>query len=91
MIVRILEDDQYQLDDAHAAEFDQRDRGLLAAVEADDHVAFHTLLADLLAFIRANGTHVPLEEIVPSDFVVPTDDMTLAEAKAVLESSDATA
>ena len=90
MIVRIAEDDQYRLDEAHAAEFEQRDQGLLAAVHANDHVAFHTLLADLLAFIRTNGTKVPLTEIFPSDFVVPAEDMTLVEAQRLVE-SDATA
>ena len=89
MIVRIMEEDQFRLDDAHEAEFAQLDQALLTAVQADDQVQFMTTLGDLLTFIHQNGQKVPYTEIVPSDVVVPSDDITLAEAKSLLV-SDAT-
>ena len=84
MIVRVLEEDQYRLDDAQNPGLEERDRALFAALEADDHAAFHAALQDLLAFVRTNGAKVPVEEIVPSDVVVPAEDMSLAEAKKLL-------
>jgi hypothetical protein len=85
MIVRVLEEEQYRLDDAHLPTFEERDRALQIAVEDDDHAAFQAALTDLLAFVRANGVIVPIEEIIPSDVVVPAEDMSLAEAKQLLE------
>ncbi len=87
MIVRIMEDDQYRLDDSHQAEFEQRDQALMQAVSDSDHAAFHAALASLVAFVRSNGTKVPLDEIIPSDLVVPSDDMSLEEARQTMEES----
>jgi hypothetical protein len=85
MIVRIMEDDQYRLDDQESAAFEQQDQALLAAVQAGDQAAFLTTLTDLLNFVREKGAKVPYTEIVPSDVVVPAEDMTLDEAKTLLE------
>jgi hypothetical protein len=85
MIVRIMEDDQYRLDDRESAEFEQQDQALLAAVQASDQAAFLTTLTALLNFVRNKGIKVSYTEIVPSDVVVPAEDMTLAEAKILLE------
>ncbi len=85
MIVRIMEEDQYRLDDHEAAEFEQLDHALLEAVSNDDQAAFLMALNNLVSFVREKGSKVPYTEIVPSDAVVPAEDMTLAEAKQMLE------
>jgi hypothetical protein len=45
MIVRIMEEDQYRLDDHEAAEFEQLDHALLEAVSNDDQAAFQRMSA----------------------------------------------
>ncbi len=84
MIVRVMEEDQYRLDDAEGAHFEQLDQALLTAVQGDDQVQFMAARDALLAYVREHGTKVGYTEIVPSDIVVPAEDITLAEARELL-------
>jgi uncharacterized membrane protein len=88
MIVRVMEEDQYRLDDAEGAQFEQLDQSLLTAVQSDDQVAFMSALNAMLAFVRQHGDKVGYDEIIPSDVVVPAEDMTLQEARALLVAAD---
>ncbi len=47
-----------------------------------DEGGFSRSLAELLAFVRANGTRVDDEEIETSDVILPPSDTTLAEARS---------
>jgi len=85
MIVRIHMEDQYRLSDDAVAEVDKLDNALLAAVDGDDTAAFSVTLGQLLSYVRAHGEKVPTDEIVPSDTILPSEDMTLDDARAILE------
>lgn len=85
MIVRIMEEDQYTIDDSHAKKFEQLDQALLSSVHGQGTVEFHKALTNLHHYIRQHGQKVPHTEIVPSDLVVPAVDMTLAEAKDLID------
>jgi 2-phospho-L-lactate transferase/gluconeogenesis factor (CofD/UPF0052 family) len=85
MIVRILTDNQYRIPDESMAVISELDNRLLEATEKNDEQAFSTLLAQLIDFIKTNGTVVPHSELVPSNLVVPAPDMTLQEAQRILE------
>lgn len=85
MIVRIIADNQYRIDDAAAhAEIDQLDSQLLKAVEANDARAFHDTLSILIEHVRRLGQPVPATELVASDVIVPPADITLAETRSLL-------
>jgi hypothetical protein len=86
MIVRILSDNQYRLDDPHKPAFAQLDDRLLEAVQQDDQVAFAHWLSQVVRLIQENGQPVPPHELVASDLIVPAPDMTLLEAKHYLKS-----
>lgn len=88
MIVRIMGDNQYRMDDGHQAEIGRLDNTLYRAIKQQDEQGFNTLLAQLTAYVRQNGTQVPDEELVPSDLMVPAADMTIAEAREVIESDN---
>ena len=90
MIVRVMEENQYRLDDAHAPEFERLDQELLTTVHQHDQAAFLTALAALLQFVRDQGEPVPYTEVMPSDIVVPAEDMTLAEAEQFLDTDTTT-
>ena len=49
-------------------------------MEAGDEDAFKSAFAELLDFVRSNGTIVGDEEIETSDLILPPDDITFAEA-----------
>lgn len=85
MVVRIHMEDQYRLSDAAVAEVDKLDDALNAAMDAGDTAAFSAALDALLTYVRQNGAKVPLDEIIPSDVILPSDDMTLEDARAIME------
>ena len=85
MIVRIMGDNQYRLDEGHQAEITKLDEDLAAAIQAQDATRFAAMLAQLTTYVRENGTVVPDEEVVPSDLMVPAADMSIAEAQAAIE------
>ncbi len=88
MIVRILADNQYRLDDEHMGEVARLDNELLAAMDAQDEAGFASILTRLVEFVQQNGTPLAVEELVPSDVIVPAQDMTLAEAREVISKSE---
>ena len=92
MIVRIMADNQYRIDDDTSAltEIEQLDSQLLAAVEANNARAFHETLTQLIDHVHRLGLPVPDSELVASDVLVPPADMTLAETRSLLLQTAAT-
>ena len=88
MIIRILGQGQYVVDDQHAEELIGLDSTLEDAVEGGDEQAFRSALAALLGKVRELGECLPDDEIKPSDAAVPGEDATLAEVKDLLVGSD---
>lgn len=80
MIIRISEDGQYELDDAHHARLDELDNAVVAAVERDDEDGFHATFDELLRFIRSEGARLADDDLRPSDIIVPPADLTFVEA-----------
>ncbi len=90
MIVRIMAEDQYRLDDSHLAQIEQLDNVMEQALNDGDEEKFQQALRDLIASIKENGQVVPVDEIVVSDLIVPAHDMTLAEARSRLHHANGT-
>jgi predicted transcriptional regulator len=78
-------EDQYRLDETAVAEVDRLDDALFAAIEAGDQTAFSSALHSLLAYVRAHGAKIPDDEIVPSDVILPSEDMTVEDARAIMD------
>ncbi len=88
MIVRIMTDNQYRLDDAHMQTITRLDHALEDAAAKEDALQFGDLLEQLTTFIRERGQVVPDEELVVSQLVVPPPDMSMAEARKYFEEND---
>ncbi|MDQ1626709.1 MAG: hypothetical protein QOI54_453 [Actinomycetota bacterium] len=88
MIVRILGEGQFALDDQHADLLNSLDAGLEATVEAGDEEAFHAALTDLLAKVRAIGEPLPDDVLEPSDAVLPAQDSDIEDVRSMLAESD---
>ena len=86
MIVRILGEGQYRLDDAAFAKAGEFDVRVQAAAEAGDEAAFAAALSELLDVITASGTELAADEFEGSDAVIPGHGTTLAEARDLLSS-----
>ena len=84
VVVRIQGEDQYRLAVSEQPQLEPLDRALSDAISGQDQGSYRTALAALLNFVRAHGTKVPADDLVPSDVVLPSEDMTLEEATSLL-------
>jgi hypothetical protein len=80
MIVRVLGQGQFRLDDGDMATVEAADDKVEAAIAAGDEGAFQAALGGLIDTIRTAGDVVPDDEFTASDIIVPDRDTTLAEA-----------
>jgi len=87
MIVRILGEGQFSVDDAHGELLNGLDSGLERSVEAGDDTAFRAALGDLLAQVRTVGQRLPDDSLEPSDAVLPADGSSLDDVRALLADS----
>ena len=82
MIVRISGEGQWQRADDVRERDNALDNAAVAAVDGGDEAAFHERFDALLAMIRADGARLPVDELQPSDVILPPADLTFAEAGA---------
>lgn len=88
MIVRILNDGQWELDDASVRELNSLDDQVEQAVGADDQDQLSGVLHQLLERVRGLGQRVPDEDILDSDLILPAADSTVADVRALLNDSE---
>ena len=84
MIVRVLGEGQYDVPDGHAESLNEHDRLLTDALDRGDEPAFRRALLALIASVRASGTRLADDELVPSDVVLPRDDATIDDVRELL-------
>ena len=84
MIVRILGEGQFRVDDAATAELNQLDSSLETAVEHNDEPAFRAALTGLLAQVRAQGSPLPPDTLEASDLILPHQDSSMDEVRKLL-------
>ncbi len=79
MIVRISGDRQYHVDDMVLDRINEIDDDLEVAVRAGDEAGSSRELARLLALIRDAGQPLAADNLLPSDLILPPDDISLPE------------
>jgi hypothetical protein len=84
MIVRILGEGQFKIDDVATEELNHLDTELETAVERSDEPAFTAALASLLAQVRAQGSPLPPDTLEESDLILPHQDSSMAEVRKLL-------
>ena len=85
MIVRLLGEGQYRVDDALRARLNELDDAVARAVEAGDEHALWTGLQALADAVRTSGEKLGDDELTPSDAVIPPEDLSLEEARDLLQ------
>jgi hypothetical protein len=88
MIVRILGEAQYELDDSSAEDLEHLDARLNKAIEDGDEAGFGSALAELITKVRTSGTAVDPSRFVPSELTVPHEGSTVSEVRELLNSED---
>jgi hypothetical protein len=82
VIVRIATESQYRLPDDAAAELNDLDNQVVAAVEAEDEDRFHELFEQMLDLVRSAGQPLDEDELTESDVILPPPDTSFVEAAA---------
>ena len=83
MIVRILGEGQFRVDDDAAAKLTALDKDLDAAVHADDDAAFKMVLASAVGLVR-QGEQVGDDEFITADYILPFSDASVSEVRKLL-------
>ena len=84
MIVRIMGEGQFEVPDSLVDRLNELDNAVLAALDSKDEADFRVSLAALLAAVRAGGTPVAHDELVPSEATLPYEEATVDEVRALL-------
>ena len=85
MIVRIMGEGQWQVDDDEIRELDTLDAEASRLLEAGDEEGLRRVLATMAERVRSNGKQLDDADLHPSDAIVPPTDLSLDEARTLLE------
>ncbi len=80
MIVRISGEGQFDLADSGSERLNELERAVLDAVQQRSEADYAPAFASLLDYVRAAGRPIAVDELDPSDVILPPADTTLEEA-----------
>jgi PspAA-like protein len=81
MIVRLMGEGQFQVDDSLVDTLNELDDRAQAAVDADDEPELDRVLDQMWSLVRAEGKPLAEDDLSTSDVVIPPSDLTLEETK----------
>ena len=84
MIVRLMGDAQYRVEDSLKARLNELDSEVARAVEGNDEAGLWQGLAALADAVREHGERLADDSLEPSDAIVPPEDLSLEEARELL-------
>jgi hypothetical protein len=87
MIVRILNEGQWELSDESVRSLNSVDDELEKAVTANDQDRLTATLSSLLNQVRDSGRVLPDDELRDSDLILPAADSTVDEVRGLLSES----
>jgi phage shock protein A len=85
IVVRIAGDDQYRLPANARSALEGMDEDLARAIDRNSVEDFARLTRRLVTFVNDMGERLPRDDVRGSDLIVPAADMTLADAKRLLD------
>jgi len=88
VIVRLMGEGQWRLDDSLEQRLDELDAETERAVEAGDEQALHAALRALHETVRGSGEKLDHAHLGASDLVVPPEDLELEQARRLLAGED---
>jgi hypothetical protein len=81
MIVRLMGEGQYQVDDKLVGDLNKLDTEAVQAVENGDETDLRRLLESMGHLVRERGERLHDAHLGASDLIIPPDDLSLAEAR----------
>ena len=83
MIIRVVNEGQYEVSDSLLDELNELDNEIVGLIESGDETRFRDVLREFVSMIRENGKPLDTDVIVESDLIVPPEDLTLLEAAKI--------
>ena len=84
MIVRLMGEGQYRIDDARLERLNALDDRATQAIDANDAAALEQHLGEIWELVRQEGTPLADDDLSPSDAIVPPHDLSLDEARQLM-------
>ena len=84
MIVRLMGEGQYRVDDSLLTRLNELDDAVARAVESSDERALWSGLQTLADAVREGGVKLDDDDLSPSDAIIPPEDLSLEEAQELL-------
>jgi hypothetical protein len=85
VIVRIMAEGQFEIDDEVAKGLNDIDEQAEQALAAGDADRLGELLERMADAVRMNGARLPDEDLSPSEGIIPPPDLSLEEARELFE------
>ena len=85
MIVRLMGEGQWRVDDALRERLNAFDDQAVAALERDDEPELDRVLEQMWELVKSEGEELPPEDLSPSDAIVPPADLTLEETRELFQ------
>ena len=85
MIVRLLGEGQFRVDDSLQARLNELDEKVGRAVADGDERALWASLQELASAVREHGEKLAEDDLSPSDAVIPPEDLSLDEARELMQ------
>jgi hypothetical protein len=84
VIVRLMGEGQYRVDDSLRERLNELDDQAMAALDASDETELDKRLEEMFALVRAEGERLPDEDLSASDVIIPPSDLTLEETRELV-------
>jgi len=84
IVVRVQGEGQFQLASNYKGQLDAYDHDIMAAIDAGKADDFKKSVRDVIAFVKSHGVVVADTENAASQVVLPSEDLTLDEAKKIM-------
>ena len=85
MIVRVMGEGQWRVDDGLRDELNRLDEEALGALQREDEREVDRILEQMAELVRSRGEQLPPEDLSPSDAIIPPSDLTLEETRELFE------
>ena len=84
MIVRLMGEGQYRVDDSLRERLNELDDEAMAALEDSNEIELDQRLEQMFALVRAEGARLPDDDLSASDVIIPPADLTLEETRELI-------
>jgi len=81
VIVRLLTEGQYEVDEELTARLNELDTQAVAALDRDDEPELDARLDQMWKLVQTEGQRLEDGDLRPSDVVIPPADLTLEETR----------